>query len=98
MAVAVNCLATEPDSKIVCAVIGVPHEEFGEQLSAYVVADPAASLTEQAVKAWVRERLAGYKVPRLVTFVDSVPRDDGGKILRRKVREQYAAGPRAWNA
>jgi len=81
-----------------CAVIGVPHEEFGEQLSAYVVADPAASLTAEAVQAFVRERLAGYKVPRLVTFVESVPRDDGGKILRRKVREQYAATARAWNA
>jgi len=79
-----------------CCVIGLPHEEFGEQVAAYVVQDAGAGLDADAVRAWVRERLAGYKVPRQVEFVDDLPRDDGGKILRRKVRERFAAVQRAW--
>jgi len=77
------------------AVIGLPHEEFGEQLAAFVVTDPDAKLTAEAIQSHVRERLAGYKVPRQVTFVDQLPRDDGGKLLRRKVREQFASTSRA---
>lgn len=88
-------LATLPGLKD-CAVVGIPHEEFGEQLAAYIVRDPADSMDVDAVKSWVRERLAGYKVPRVVEFVDELPRDDGGKIVRRKVRERYATAQRAW--
>jgi long-chain acyl-CoA synthetase len=50
-------------------------------------------LDGEATRAFVRERLAGYKVPRLVKFVDALPREDTGKILKRKLRASYR--PRA---
>ncbi len=73
------------------AVIGVPDGHSGEAVSAYVVrADPA--LTEEAVRAWCRERLTGYKIPRRVVFRDALPKTNVGKVLRRALKEEAAAG------
>jgi long-chain acyl-CoA synthetase len=71
------------------AVFGIPDESFGEALAAHVEADPAAGLTEDAVRDHVRKRLAGYKVPRLVVFDDDLPREESGKIFKRRIRERY---------
>ncbi|SPM28558.1 AMP-binding protein [Mycobacterium terramassiliense] len=65
------------------AVLGVSDEEFGQRLRAYVVARPDASLTERDVKEYIRNRLARFKVPRDVVFVDALPRNAGGKVLKR---------------
>jgi fatty-acyl-CoA synthase len=65
------------------AVIGVPDDEFGQALAAYVVRGPGAALTEQQVREHVRDHLARHKVPRVVTFVDELPRNATGKLLRR---------------
>lgn len=51
-----------------------------------------AALTEDGVRAWLRERMAGYKVPKVVTFHAQLPREDTGKIFKRKLREPYWAG------
>jgi long-chain acyl-CoA synthetase len=75
-----------------CAVFGAPDEEFGEALVAAVQPQPGATLTEDSVRQWLRERLAGYKVPRWVAFHDQLPREDTGKIFKRKLREPYWAG------
>jgi len=75
-----------------CAVFGIPDDEFGEALAAAVQPQPGAQLTEEAVRDWVRERLAGYKVPRLVSFHAQLPREDSGKLFKRKLREPYWAG------
>jgi len=75
-----------------CAVFGVPDDEFGEALAAAVQPAPGAQLSEQAVRDWVHERLAGYKVPRLVNFHAQLPREDSGKLFKRKLREPYWAG------
>ena len=72
-----------------CAVFGIPDEEFGEALCAAVQPLPECSLTGEAVQAFLRERIAGYKVPRIVTFHDSLPREDSGKIFKRRLREPY---------
>jgi long-chain acyl-CoA synthetase len=75
-----------------CAVFGIPDDEFGESLAAAVQPLPGATLTAEAVRAWLHERIAGYKVPKVVTFHDSLPREDTGKIFKRKLREPYWAG------
>ncbi len=75
-----------------CAVFGIPHDEFGESLAAAVQPMPGAALDAAAVQAWLRERLAGFKVPSLVSFHTELPREDTGKIFKRKLREPHWAG------
>jgi acyl-CoA synthetase (AMP-forming)/AMP-acid ligase II len=74
------------------AVIGIPHEEFGEQVHAIVQPKPDESLTEGEVIAWVGEHLADYKKPRSVEFRDDFPRDEAGKIRKRDLREPFWEG------
>jgi long-chain acyl-CoA synthetase len=74
------------------AVFGIPDDEFGEALAAAVQPAPGAALSPDAVRAWLHERLAGYKVPRVVTLHDDLPREDTGKIFKRRLREPYWAG------
>ena len=66
------------------AVVGVADDEFGARLCAYVVCTDG-SLTEDAVRAWVRDHLARYKVPRDVVFMNELPRNTTGKLLRRQL-------------
>jgi fatty-acyl-CoA synthase len=68
------------------AVIGVPDEEFGQVLAAFVVKQRRARLTAEQVRAYVREHLARFKVPKTVTFLDELPRNSTGKILKRQLR------------
>ncbi|TDE56171.1 hypothetical protein E1295_11435 [Nonomuraea mesophila] len=68
------------------AVIGVPHERFGESVKALVQRAPDAALTEQQVLDYCAERLAGYKRPREVEFVSDLPVDEGGKIRRAELK------------
>ncbi len=70
---------------VAAAVIGVPHEHYGEEVAAVVVRRPGATLTEGEVTAWARERLSAYKIPRLVTFADALPLGPSGKILKRAI-------------
>jgi fatty-acyl-CoA synthase len=70
------------------AVIGVDDEQYGQRLKAFVVTRDGSSLTEDDVKAYVREHLARYKIPREVTFVDELPRNTTGKVLKRDLRER----------
>ena len=74
------------------AVFGIPDEHFGEALAAHVELDEAAELSGEDVRGYVRERLASYKTPRLVEFNESLPREDSGKIFKRRLREPYWAG------
>jgi len=72
-------------------VIGVPDEEFGESVKAIVQLRAGASATADELMAFCADRLAGYKKPRSVDFVDEMPRDAAGKLLKRKLRERYWA-------
>jgi fatty-acyl-CoA synthase len=67
------------------AAIGVSDERFGQRLRAFVVLRPGATLTEDEVKAYVRDNLARYKVPREVVFLDELPRNPTGKVLKREL-------------
>ncbi|MFN8152538.1 MAG: acyl-CoA synthetase [Solirubrobacterales bacterium] len=69
------------------AVIGVADEKFGQRLKAFVVTSSGKELDEDAVKAHVKDNLARYKVPREVEFMDELPRNPTGKILKRKLAE-----------
>lgn len=73
-----------------CAVFGIPDEEYGEAVAAAV--ELSGEATGEAIRAHVAERLAGYKVPRVVTFHDALPREDSGKIFKRRLRDPYWAG------
>ena len=75
-----------------CAVFGIPDEEFGESLAAAVQITPGASLSEAQVRDFLRERIAGYKLPRSVSFHAELPREDSGKIFKRKLRDPYWVG------
>ena len=76
------------------AVIGVPDERMGEVGCAFVVLAPGVSTDEVApgLADWARERLANYKVPRLVRVVDALPLNAAGKVLKRELRAQFASG------
>jgi long-chain acyl-CoA synthetase len=79
-----------------CAVFGIPDAEMGEALAAHVELYDGVRLSEEDVRAHVHERLAGYKTPRVVEFRDSLPREDSGKIFKRRLRAPYwAASERA---
>jgi len=68
------------------AVVGVPDEEFGQRLRAYVVRRDGADLSEDAVKRYVRDNLARFKVPREVVFLDELPRNATGKVVKRELQ------------
>ncbi len=72
-----------------CAVFGIPDEEFGETLCAYVEAQEARSLTAAEVRSYLHGKLAKYKVPKVVEFSTALPREDSGKIFKRKLRAPY---------
>ena len=72
-----------------CAVFGIPDAEYGEALAAAIEPHPHSDLTKSIVQNFVRENLAGYKVPKLVTFHDHLPREDSGKIFKRLLRQVY---------
>jgi fatty-acyl-CoA synthase len=70
------------------AAVGVSDEEFGQRLCVFVVREPDGDLDEETVKQYVRQNLARYKVPRRVVFVEELPRNPAGKVVKRKLLEQ----------
>ena len=67
--------------------IGVDDKDFGARLRAFVVRTEGATVSEDDIKSYVRDHLARYKVPREVVFLDELPRNPTGKILKRALRE-----------
>jgi acyl-CoA synthetase (AMP-forming)/AMP-acid ligase II len=84
-----NAIAAHPDVAQV-AVIGVPSEQWGEAVLAVVVPKPGAAPTEEDIKAWARERIAGYKVPKAIEFrQEPLPLSAAMKVLKRELRAPY---------
>jgi fatty-acyl-CoA synthase len=69
------------------AAIGVDDEKFGQRLRAFVVARSGKSPSEDELKAYVKSNLAGYKVPREIRFLDELPRNATGKVLKRELKK-----------
>ena len=74
------------------AVIGVPDATWGEAVKAIVVRAPGSDIDADAVIAWARARIAGYKTPKSVDFIDALPRNATNKVLRRVLRAPYWEG------
>lgn len=72
-----------------CAVFGIPDAEFGEALAAHVQPQADAPLERDAIRSFLRARIADYKVPRVIEFAAELPREESGKIFKRKLREPY---------
>jgi fatty-acyl-CoA synthase len=78
-------LLSSHEAVVEAAVVGVPDPDFGTRLRAYVVCAPGTNLTEADVRGLVRANLARYKVPREVVFLDELPRNPAGKIMKRQL-------------
>ncbi len=70
-----------------CGVVGIPHQEYGEAVTAFVTLKPGMTVDERSLISFCKERMANFKVPKAIHFVDDLPKTPQGKILRRELRE-----------
>ena len=80
----------EHDAVLETAVIGMPDQRWGEVPRAFVALKPGREVTAEALIAHCRERLAGFKTPKEIVFIDVLPRNPSGKVLKRQLREHTA--------
>ena len=78
------------DAVLEVAVIGVPDDEWGESVKAFVVLKPDRAASEGEIIQIAKENLASYQKPRSVEFVDALPKAPTGKILKRELREKHS--------
>ena len=75
------------DDVSLVAVIGIPDEKMGEEIKAYVVKESGSSISEEELMAYTKSKLAAYKYPRVVEFIDALPMSATGKILKKELRK-----------
>ena len=79
-----NLIAARPEVRE-AAVTGVPDDEYGQRLAAYVVCEPGVTIDADTVRGWVKQRLSRFAVPRDVVFLDALPRNATGKVVHREL-------------
>ena len=72
-------------------VIGVPRRKYGEEVMAVIIPKEGVEVTEEEIRQFALERIARYKTPKYIKFVDAFPMNAAGKILKYKMREIYGA-------
>jgi fatty-acyl-CoA synthase len=86
-----NALMSNPDI-IDAAVIGVPDEKWGESVKGFVVLKEGVELSSDEIISYVKSQIAGYKCPRSIDFIELLPRNPSGKVLRRELRAPFWEG------
>jgi long-chain acyl-CoA synthetase len=79
-------MMTHPDVSL-AAVLGVPDEQHGEEVKAYIILKPDAKCDPEELMEWCKENMAAYKYPRAIEFRESLPMTATGKILKRELRD-----------
>jgi long-chain acyl-CoA synthetase len=74
------------------AVIGLPDGNSGEAVAAYIVLKPGQTATTEEIRAYCKEQMTGYKVPKHIAFREALPKTNVGKVLRRALRDEATAG------
>lgn len=87
----IESVLDDMDGVVESAVIGVPHPDFGEAVVAVVVGKSGAALSEAAMIAALKQRIANFKVPKRIVFVDDLPRNAMGKVQKKSLRERYSS-------
>ena len=80
------------DDIVDAAVVGIPDDKWGEAVKSFVVVKEGVDLKEEDIISYVRTQIAGYKCPKSVNYVEQLPRNPSGKILRRELRDPYWEG------
>jgi fatty-acyl-CoA synthase len=91
-AIEVEAAISSHAAVLMCAVVGIPHDDWGEAVHAEVVLRPDTKVEAQALIDHARDQLGHYKAPKTVSFVESLPVSAVGKVLRRDVRNKYWSG------
>ena len=82
-----DCLFTWPEVQE-CTVIGLPDDEWGERVTAFIIPRPEVTINPMELKAYLKKHLSAYKIPKDFRFVKDFPRSSAGKILKRELKKQ----------
>ena len=74
-----------------CAVFGIPDPDFGESIAAFIEPEDGADITEDDIREYLIKHLAKFKIPKLIEFREDLPREDSGKLFKRKLRDPFWA-------
>ena len=72
-----------------CAIVGIPDKKYGEVVGAFIIVKEGVSITASDVRNYLREKIANYKMPKVIEFVQSFPKTATGKIQKNKIAEAY---------